>query len=193
MHFDQSVHAKAPRFGDAGGRRLVVEHRQHDQDRVGAVDAGLRHLTHVDGKILAQDRPVEAAAHDREIEKRTAEIGRIGEHADRIGDIAISDSHFFRLVARRGALGRRSALHFHDEARPGARESRGQATGRRCGTGTQILKTDAVEARHDVDALARDNLAQDAPRQFGGIRHGLPPRKHAVAHRRRRCNRKRSS
>ena len=42
-------------------RLVVVEHRQHDQHRVGAVQPRLADLARVDDEILGEDRPVERA------------------------------------------------------------------------------------------------------------------------------------
>ena len=88
MRLDQGVHPETAGFGNDLCGRCVVEHRQHDQNRIGAVDSRFGDLARVNDEILGEDRGVGRAADGGEIVERSAEKGRVGEHADRIGRTA---------------------------------------------------------------------------------------------------------
>ena len=128
MDLDQRVHAEAARLGDHRARCVVVEQRQHHQDRVGARDPRLGHLAQIDEEILGEDRAVELAPSRREIVERTAEISAIAQHAERVGDAGIAARQRGRIGAGPDrARRRRSLLDLEDEARARLGERRGEA------------------------------------------------------------------
>src|SRR5207253_2428696 len=81
MNLDQRVHAETPGFGDHLPSPQIVEQRQQYQERVGASDPSLRHLTQIDKKVLRKDRSVERRPRRREVVERSAEKWAVAKHA----------------------------------------------------------------------------------------------------------------
>ena len=79
---------------------VVGEHGEDGQHRVGAVKPGLGDLARVDDEVLGEDRPAELAPDRPQILERPAEIGRVGEHADRVRRAAIGARERARVGAR---------------------------------------------------------------------------------------------
>ena len=141
-------------------RRFVAEHRKHDQHRVGAGEPRLDHLARIDHEILRKDGPGERGADRAQIVERAAEIGRVGEHADRVGGAGIS-ARLGGGIGRGQGPGRgRSLLHLHDEARAAPGEGRAQAELGRRRLRAQIGEADSGEPGRHVRPLARDDLAE---------------------------------
>ena len=84
MRLDQSVHAEPPGHRQDLGRLGIVEQRQDDENGVGAVEPGFGNLARVDDEVLGEDRAVEDPPHRAQILERAAEIGAVGEDADRV-------------------------------------------------------------------------------------------------------------
>jgi hypothetical protein len=84
MHFDKRVHAERACGRHDGSRPLVIENRQHRQHGVRSRRSRLLDLERVDDEILSEDRASEAGAGAREVFERSAEIGAVGQHTDRI-------------------------------------------------------------------------------------------------------------
>ncbi len=155
---DQHVHAEPARCRHHRGRFLVAEHGEDHQHRVGAVPPGFGHLARVDDEVLGEDRPEILAPHRPQIVERSAEIRRVGEHADRVRGAAIGARERSRVGAgpdrsRRGG----AALHLHDEACAGPGQRRLEASPGRLGLAAEPRQPDG-----DVDALAGDDLGEDA-------------------------------
>ena len=73
MDLDQRIHAEARAPRRSSRAPLIVEQRQHHQDRVGAGDPRLGDLARVDEEVLGEDRSVEFAARGGEVVERSAE------------------------------------------------------------------------------------------------------------------------
>ena len=111
---------------------VVVEQRQHDQNRVGAGDPRFGDLARIDEEVLGEDRPVELAARGREVVERSAEIGSIAQDAERIGDAGITARERCRVRVRPDRAGRGGGLlDLEDEARAIPGKSPDQAALRR--------------------------------------------------------------
>jgi hypothetical protein len=112
-------------------------------------------------KSLARIGPSNSAPHRAQIVERAAEIGRVGEHADRVGDAAHRRARARRVDADRAdrAARRRGALDLHDEARAGPRQRRPRL--RRVGSAD--ASTDTPSSRPRRLALARDDFGEDPP------------------------------
>ena len=80
MHLDQGVHAEARGFAHQRGGQGVVDHRQDDQDGVGAQGAALGHLPGVDQEILADTGQGGRVAGGLQIAVGAHETGPVGQH-----------------------------------------------------------------------------------------------------------------
>ena len=168
MRLDEHVHAEPPRLAITAARLVVVEHREHRQHRVGAVQPRLGDLARIDDEILGEDRPVDSrAAPPRRssseppkkgasvstlIASATPRIGRAPAPPDRrAGRIAPAEGEALFTSMMKRAPGRASA----------ARRLR------RVGSRRAAIAAGAAEPRGDVGALARDDRAENA----AGISH----------------------
>ena len=160
LGLDQHIHAKRVRRRQHRPRLVVVQHREHGEHRIRAISPRLRDLAGIDHEILGEDRSAEHCPHRRQIRQRAAEKGPVGEHADRLRGAPIGARLLRRIDAGPDrALGGRSLLHLHDEARARAGERRAQAAG-----GRHRARRTAREPRRDLDALARDDFSENAAR-----------------------------
>ena len=90
MNFDQGVHTEPARLLDHVSGGLVIEQRQHDENRVSARNPRFGDLTQVDEEVLGQDRPIELASRGRQVVERAAEIFGVAQHAQRIANPGIT-------------------------------------------------------------------------------------------------------
>ncbi|CSB53786.1 Uncharacterised protein [Vibrio cholerae] len=87
--FGEYAHTKVVRHSGQFTILIIVEHRQHQQNRIGLIMARQINLIRVDHKIFAQHRLSHLSAHLWQKFKTTLEILFIGQYRNGIGVLAI--------------------------------------------------------------------------------------------------------
>ena len=165
MHLDERVHAEAARLGDDLARVLVVEQREHHENRIGAGNPRLRDLPRVNKEVLGEDRSIELGTGGGEIVERPAEIGAIAKHAQRIGNPGIAARQGCRIGTRANlASRRRCLLDLQNEASTLLRQHRREAARRRLSPGAERIQRNPVEAPRQLVALGGGDLAKHSDR-----------------------------
>ena len=123
-------------------------------------------------KSLARIGPRNSAPDRPQIVERPAEIGRVGEHADRVGRAAIGAGD----GARRRLAGRIAPREGEPRFTSRMKRAPGRASAalrlRRVGCRREGSRPKPVEPRRHVGALARDDFGEDA----AGLSHWSPRR-----------------
>ena len=118
MDFHQRVHPELRGFFHQRPRGCVIDHRQDDQDGVGAPAAGFGDLIGLQHEILAQHRQAGGFAGGGEEFRRALEgrrVGQDGETGGAAGFIGHGDGGRIEIGADQ-AFGRAGLLHFRDQA-----------------------------------------------------------------------------
>jgi hypothetical protein len=169
VDFDQHVHAvRDGRILDLlrGG---VVERGHDDQDAVGAMGAGFRHLVGVEHEILAQHWQAGCRARRHHEIEMALERGRIGQHRQArraAGLVGLGQRRRVEIGANE-SLGRRGLFHLGNQRIVAARKlvpDRAHKTARRrgrLGAGFDLGQRMRPLGRGDFLALVAFDLGQD--------------------------------
>ena len=174
VDFDQHVHAVRDRGVLDVLCRAVVERRHDDQDAVGAVGAGFRHLIGVEHEILAQHRQIGRRArrhHEIEMALERRRVRQHGEARRAAGLIGFCQRRRIEIGADQ-TLGGRRLLDLGDQRIVAAGElvldRAHKAARRRRGLRQRFDARERMRAlgRGDLLALVGLDLGQDIGHRF---------------------------
>ncbi|CRZ51815.1 Uncharacterised protein [Vibrio cholerae] len=87
--FGEYAHTKVVRHSSQFTILIIIEHRQHQQNRIRLIMTRQINLIRVDHKIFAQDRLSHLSAHLRQKLKTTLEIFLVSQYRNGTGVLAI--------------------------------------------------------------------------------------------------------